>query len=795
MADLTGVNDTLPVRLGGVSSTSGLPDFYADVLSTGQLKIAVSDGSGSAIGSDTGNPGLQYLRTSAVQSIVISTNNSSTTNIASSASFTGTADIAAAQSAVTVNFIADQPCTIEFQESSDGTHWDFTEIYYTYANLGDVRVFQNCALYWRLVITNTGASTTTVFRLQSFSIPVSNPLPNSLTNEGNLQVAANEISPFGPNAAQLFDDTYDTGLDTVNRWNTPIAAGGGVVASNTPGMTALGTGTTANGYSYITSQYIFQQRSPGWLRYTNAINLEFPIVVNTYRFWGFGNQTATPTAAAPISNGIGFEVATNGKMYAVTYASGTRNIIQDMSISTGNATQPADSLVHKYFVFFRGDRSYWCIDNANNVVATMLTGALGPIVNALPLLMLAVAGSSAPVSSGALTSNALFVGDTTSSTIRIQDGTFGWRKTTVDINGNLSTKDYSDGPVTPGTVASTSMLVGGQYNSTLPSPTTGQQTAVQQDYRGRLIHAPQSLSYFHPIYTTRVQEVPAVTTVLSTSLSATISPTKAGNTIIVSACCNAGTLTIADSASQSYSTATTIAGNVTQTSKIFYFPNTAAGVTTVTISSTSSTDLNMIVTEYSGVLISSPLDQTSTHAQTSATSWTSNATATTAQASELLIGSCMGTLHNNTAFTAGTGWNSIATVLNVRGGANLELFMEDQYSTAISTYAATGTTSQSDDEYAAIATFKLVTPNMVAPINTATVVKSGQGTLANVIINTIGTGSANVTFYDNTTNSGTVIATLNLTAAVNSLAYNLHFTNGLTMVVNSSTADFTVVYD
>lgn len=39
MADLTGVNDTLPVRLGGISSTSGLPDNYADVNAAGSLQV------------------------------------------------------------------------------------------------------------------------------------------------------------------------------------------------------------------------------------------------------------------------------------------------------------------------------------------------------------------------------------------------------------------------------------------------------------------------------------------------------------------------------------------------------------------------------------------------------------------------------------------------------------------------------------------------------------------------------------------------------------------------------------
>lgn len=49
------------------------------------------------------------------------------------------------------------------------------------------------------------------------------------------------------------------------------------------------------------------------------------------------------------------------------------------------------------------------------------------------------------------------------------------------------TKDQSDGPVTPGTVASFSQLMGGQYNTVLPTLTNGQQAALQVDSSGRLV--------------------------------------------------------------------------------------------------------------------------------------------------------------------------------------------------------------------------------------------------------------------------------------------------------------------
>lgn len=48
-------------------------------------------------------------------------------------------------------------------------------------------------------------------------------------------------------------------------------------------------------------------------------------------------------------------------------------------------------------------------------------------------------------------------------------------------------KDQADGPVTPGTVASFSNLAGGQFNTTLPTLTNGQQAALQVSSSGLLL--------------------------------------------------------------------------------------------------------------------------------------------------------------------------------------------------------------------------------------------------------------------------------------------------------------------
>lgn len=52
------------------------------------------------------------------------------------------------------------------------------------------------------------------------------------------------------------------------------------------------------------------------------------------------------------------------------------------------------------------------------------------------------------------------------------------------------TKDQADGPVTPGTVAAFSELVGGQFNTVLPTLTAAQQAAIQLDASGRVIIRP-----------------------------------------------------------------------------------------------------------------------------------------------------------------------------------------------------------------------------------------------------------------------------------------------------------------
>lgn len=79
--------------------------------------------------------------------------------------------------------------------------------------------------------------------------------------------------------------------------------------------------------------------------------------------------------------------------------------------------------------------------------------------------------------------------------------------------------------------------------------------------------------------------------------------------------------------------------------------------------------------------------------------------------------------------------------------------------------------------------------------NATTVVKSGAGLLKGIFVNSLGTGTASITVYDNTAASGTKIATINAALLIGPFEYEATFTTGLTVVVASLLPpDITVIY-
>jgi hypothetical protein len=303
----------------------------------------------------------------------------------------------------------------------------------------------------------------------------SSPLP---TTSVSLNGIAQGVSAPGAAArvaqepTQLFWDDFGTGtLDTTAKWTSPTTGGGGnaTAASNAVGFTALGSGTTAGGWSLLSSQFSFPGKNPSWNFFQEQNNFEFPVLLNAVRFWGFATFPAAPTAAAPYADAVGFELGTDGHLRAVMSASagslaaGTKTVIADLSVAclsanpyggplgTGTTTsgcasgligkvaQPQDNGVHKYIIYFRGDNTYWAIDGIDNIVAFTITGAPGPNVNTLPVAHAAIANTgTGPTSTALLTVNQTTVGDTGRNEIRICDPTNPWRCAAVSSGGALS---------------------------------------------------------------------------------------------------------------------------------------------------------------------------------------------------------------------------------------------------------------------------------------------------------------------------------------------------------------------
>ncbi len=122
-----------------------------------------------------------------------SLSNNSVAQLASGATFTGGIETVLSLQAAQVMITCDQPYSVFIDQFIDlaGTKLVAT---YTFTRLAGEPLNENVTLpgnYFRVRVTNTGASTTTTFRLDT-TFGIMNTQPNTLSNYGNLKVVAQE---------------------------------------------------------------------------------------------------------------------------------------------------------------------------------------------------------------------------------------------------------------------------------------------------------------------------------------------------------------------------------------------------------------------------------------------------------------------------------------------------------------------------------------------------------------------------------------------------------------------------
>ncbi|KAK1548450.1 hypothetical protein Q3G72_022771 [Acer saccharum] len=300
----------------------------------------------------------------------------------------------------------------------------------------------------------------------------------TLSSQGVIQVFSlagpdGTLSPFDPDGtlqvspepAGLFIDDFSGALTT--NWTT-----GGTAPTVASGVLTTSNATTASASSYMRTIGSFQLRSGSYLLTAHLVRLEATALVNNTRWWGFGTNQASPTAAAPVLNGAVFLLDySNGGLYAATYSNGTR-------LAFTAITRPSDGAYHRYEIRYRQSVVYWIIDGVT--VATVIQPNLAVAAN-LPVVVGSANFTTAPTAAPSLSITSSGVSDLSATHRTIGDGVSPWIQATVKAASTtaaatdlgLVTHLHPNSPLPSGTnrigsvyIGSTTSPGGSYYTST-----------------------------------------------------------------------------------------------------------------------------------------------------------------------------------------------------------------------------------------------------------------------------------------------------------------------------------------
>lgn len=236
--------------------------------------------------------------------VTTSTLNSTTAVLAGGAVFTGTAENISGYSDVRISVIASHASAtdgLQFQQSTDGTNWDFVDAYTIPAATGKAFGFPVNATWGRIVYTN-GGTLQTSFRLQTRYLPTHNK-----SSSVRPQDARSNENDMEENVAydMVFNGTtWDRFVDPnlVARLVSAAASVNSTLVKSTPGRVHF-----VGGYNAAAA-----------LRYLKLYNkASAPTVGTDTPFYGPIVLPATAAFAIPIPRlfftlGIGYGITVNG---------------------------------------------------------------------------------------------------------------------------------------------------------------------------------------------------------------------------------------------------------------------------------------------------------------------------------------------------------------------------------------------------------------------------------------------------------------------------------------------------
>jgi hypothetical protein len=248
--------------------------------------------------------------------------------------------------------------------------------------------------------------------------------------------------------SELFVEPFDgVVVDTTNRWNQTLVSGG--TMSQASGSLTMSTGTTVSRAAALSSQNQFRAIGLGFQIFGASLGLEAAALTNNHRFWGLGTQPVSWAASTPIQDGAGFEQDITGALNAVTYSGGTRTIAAVL-------TRPTDGLNHRYAMYIRADLIFWYVDTLEYPVASASWPPLGQ--QTLPIRFHSINHTSGPSSSPTFTIMGVGMTETSHSGVQLSDGTFAWRKASIDTAGRLQAGVSSTTPTQTSVAGSASSV-------------------------------------------------------------------------------------------------------------------------------------------------------------------------------------------------------------------------------------------------------------------------------------------------------------------------------------------------
>jgi hypothetical protein len=308
-----------------------------------------------------------------------------------------------------------------------------------------------------------------------------------------------------------------------------------------------------------------------------------------------------------------------------------------------------------------------------------------------------------------------------------------------------------------------------------------------------------------------VQKAKSVSSASGTTLTATFANANtAGNSIIVvTGAGSNGTLSVADSASNTYLSAVSGANSTTFEAQIFYAVNIAANASnTVTVTTTSSSAQAIQLYEIAGLIAQvGSLGQSSSGSGTGTTASTSNIAAGSPNAL-IFLGVAVGTTAEAITAVSGTNWTvdssqNPTSPSGLFSFGSLSLPLDN-----IGPVIPQATIAASKPWASVAAIFKPVILGVTGVMSiagynythmtsaTTTLVKTGPGVLHAIVVNT-GVASATIEFDDALTHTSPVIGIITCQASTVgqpvSCVYDVSFTTGLSITTSGAT-DITIVW-